>query len=267
MNGVATTPDYTPRRLHLAKNRKRNTKYSDRVRHRPRIRVKAISDNQITYIQSIRENTFTLALGYAGSGKTFCAVGMALKYLFSPTSPIDRIIIIRPAIPACDDAIGHLPGDAFDKMYPYFGSILDNIEYFIERPKVRQLVREERLEIIPLAFLRGRTIRNTFIICEEAQNLSVEAMKMVLTRVGTDSKIVVAGDVNQKDRSSNDCGLLDAARRFSALENFGVVGLYAEEDVVRNETTSAIIRGYEEDIPNLLDRPRRTDSDIRSSHE
>ncbi len=162
----------------------------------------------------MRVNDFTLALGHAGTGKTYCAVGMALKHLFMPDSGIEKIVVIRRAQAACDDAIGHLPGDAFDKMVPFFGSILDNLESFVDRGTVRALVREERLEIIPLAYLRGRSLKNCFIICEEAQNNSIEAMKMILTRVGEDSKIVVAGDVHQRDRQSETCGLVDAARRF-----------------------------------------------------
>ena len=208
------------------------------------IKIKGISKNQSDYIRSIRENDFTLALGHAGSGKTYCAIGMALKYLFMHGSGIDKIIVIRRAIAACDDDIGSLPGDAFDKMYPYFGSILDNIEEFIPRHMLRTLVREEKIEIVPLAFLRGRTLKNCFIIVEEAQNNSIDAMKMILTRVGIDSKIVITGDVNQRDRRGEECGLLDAAYRFEDCPGFGVCHLYDPEDVVRNEQTNRIIELY-----------------------
>ena len=209
------------------------------------IRVKGISKNQINYICSIRQNDFTLALGHAGTGKTYCAVGMALKFLFMPESGIDKIIIIRRAIPACEDSIGHLPGDAFDKMYPYFGSVLDNLEEFIERPLMRQLINEEKIEIVPLAFLRGRTLKNCFIIVEEAQNCTIEAMKMILTRVGYDSKIVITGDVNQRDTNRDECGLIDASIRFRDFDGFGVCHLYDAEDIVRNEQTGRIIEKYE----------------------
>jgi phosphate starvation-inducible PhoH-like protein len=208
------------------------------------IKVKGISQNQINYLQSIRENDFTLALGHAGSGKTYCAVGMALKYLFMQDSGINKIVIIRRAIPACEDGIGHLPGDAFDKMYPYFGSVLDNIEEFVTRHVVRSLIKEEKLEIIPLAFLRGRTLKNCFIIVEEAQNVTIEGMKMILTRVGASSKIVVTGDVNQRDQREVECGLLDASIRFKDVSGFGIIHLYAEEDIVRNQQTSRIIELY-----------------------
>jgi len=169
---------------------------------------------------------------------------MALKYLFSPITTVEKIVVIRPAIPACDDSIGHLPGDAFDKMYPYFGSILDNIEHFIDRPKVRHLINQELLEIIPLSFLRGRTLRNSFIIVEEAQNISIDGMKMILTRVGEGSTIVVTGDINQRDKPRVECGLLDATQRFEDMEDFGIIELYKDEDVVRNTTTSKIIERY-----------------------
>lgn len=212
------------------------------------IRVKGISENQINYIQSIRHNDFTLALGHAGTGKTYCAVGMALKHLYMVTSEIKKIIIIRRALPACDDSIGHLPGDAFAKMYPFFGSVLDNLETFIDRPTLRYLINEEKIEIVPLSFLRGRTLKNCFIIVEEAQNVSIEAMKMILTRVGEGSKIVVTGDVNQRDTHRNECGLLDASVRFRNFPGFGICHLYAEEDVVRKEQTSRIIERYEEDL-------------------
>ena len=224
--------------------------------------MKGISENQTNYICSIRDNDFTLALGHAGSGKTYCAVGMALKYLFMQDSGIDKIVVIRRNLAACEDDIGHLPGDAFDKMYPYFGSILDNLEEFIERVVLRRLVATEKIEIVPLAFLRGRTLKNCFIIAEEAQNNSIEAMKMILTRVGYDSKIVVTGDVNQRDTSRDGCGLLDASIRFRGCPGFGIVHLYAEEDIVRNEHTSRIIHRYEneeldsEQIRNSNTRPR-----------
>jgi len=124
--------------------------------------------------------------------------------LFMPHSGINKIVIIRRNMAACSDEIGHLPGDAFDKMYPYFGSILDNIEQFIDRSMLRHLVDREQIEIVPLAFLRGRTLRNCFIIVEESQNCTIEAMKMILTRVGEDSKIVITGDVNQRDNPVHD---------------------------------------------------------------
>lgn len=212
------------------------------------IRVKGVSENQIRYLQSIRENDFTIALGHAGSGKTFCAVGMALKHLFMEGSGIDKIVIIRRALAACEDDIGSLPGDAFDKMYPYFGSILDNIEQFIPRSYLRHLVDQEKIEIVPLAFLRGRSLRRCFIIVEEAQNCSVEAMKMILTRVGEFSKIVVTGDVTQRDTNKDDCGLEDAANRFKEMSGFGICYLYDAADVVRNNRTSEIIRRYEQDL-------------------
>jgi phosphate starvation-inducible PhoH-like protein len=209
------------------------------------IRVKGISDNQHRYLQSIRENDFTLALGHAGSGKTYCAVGMALKHLFMPENGIKKIVVIRMALAAFGDSIGHLPGDAFDKMYPYFGSILDNIEEFIPRHVVRNLVKQEKLEIIPLSFLRGRTLKDSFIIVEEAQNVSIEAMKMILTRVGNGSKIVVTGDVNQRDKPHEECGLLDASFRFRDCPGFGIIHLYSNADIVRHSKTSRILELYE----------------------
>lgn len=235
----------------LSKRRKRDKRPKHSEKRNTRIRVRGLSNNQNIYIRSIKENNFTIALGHAGSGKTFCAIGMALKYLFTKDSGIDKILIIRRAMPACEDDIGHLPGDAFDKMYPYFGSILDNIEHFIERPKLRELISSEQLEIVPLAFLRGRTLRNAFIIVEEAQNVSVEAMKMILTRVGENSKIVVTGDTNQRDSPAQDCGLSDAANRFAGFDGFGICRLYDPSDVVRNKQTNAIINAYEKDLPNL----------------
>jgi phosphate starvation-inducible PhoH-like protein len=193
-------------------------------------------------------NDFTLALGHAGTGKTYCAVGMALKCLLNPQSDVKKIVVIRRAIAACEDSIGHLPGDAFDKMLPYFGSILDNLEEFIDRRTLRFLIRDEKIEIVPLAFLRGRTLKNCFIIVEEAQNNSVEAMKMILTRVGHGSKIVVTGDVNQRDDRDRVSGLVDASTRFADCPGFGIIHLYAEEDVVRNEQTNRIIERYEQDM-------------------
>ncbi len=216
------------------------------------IKVKGISYNQTEYIQSIRENDFTLALGHAGTGKTYCAVGVGLKLLFNPQCDIKKIVVIRRAIAACDDSIGHLPGDAFDKMLPYFGSILDNLEEFVDRATIRQLIRDEKIEIVPLAFLRGRTLKNCFIIVEEAQNNTVEAMKMILTRVGSGSKIVVTGDVNQRDGRDSGCGLLDASFRFKDCPGFGIIHLYDERDIVRNDATSRIIERYDDtNIENI----------------
>lgn len=210
------------------------------------IKVRGVSENQIAYLQSIRENDFTLALGHAGSGKTYCAVGMALKHLFMPESGIEKIIVVRMAVPACGDEIGHLPGDAITKMYPYLGSVLDNIIEFLPRHIVNNLIKQEKLEIIPLSFLRGRTFKNAFIIVEEAQNVSIEAMKMILTRVGSGSKIVITGDVNQRDNPSEECGLLDASVRFRDCPGFGIIHLYSDADIVRHSKTSRILERYEE---------------------
>lgn len=235
--------------MNVSRKERRIPKYSDRKKIA--IRIKGISENQINYIQDIRNNDFVIALGHAGSGKTFCAIGMALKFLFMKDSGINKIIIIRRNMAACEDSIGHLPGDAFDKMYPYFGSILDNIEQLIDRNILRSLFDQEKIEIIPLAFLRGRTFRNSFIIVEEAQNCSIEAMKMILTRVGEDSKIVVTGDVRQRDHAIADCGLSDASIRFKNEDGFSVVKLYDPEDIVRRKQTSRIIKLYEKQIPDM----------------
>lgn len=170
---------------------------------------------------------------------------MALKHLFMPESGIEKIIVIRMALPALGDEIGSLPGDAYAKMYPYFGSILDNIEQFINKFMLKKLIDEQKIEIMPLAFLRGRTFKNCFIVVEEAQNVSIEAMKMILTRVGENSKIVITGDIKQKDSPDNDCGIMDAVERFKDCDWFGIIRLYDPQDVVRNEKTNRIIERYD----------------------
>jgi phosphate starvation-inducible PhoH-like protein len=162
------------------------------------------------------------------------------------------MVFIRPAIPACDDKIGYTSGDLSEKMLVWAGSLLDNLLDYMELNEIKCLIECGALEIIPLSYLRGRSLKNCIIICDEFQNVSIDAFKMVLTRVGEDSRIVITGDLKQSDiKTGTKSGLADAVVRFAEAPNFGVIKLYDKEDIVRNPLIADILKYYgDEGEPN-----------------
>ncbi len=205
--------------------------------------------NQRRYIESIRKHDIVFGIGPGGTGKTFLAVAMALTYLFEKT--VSRIILTRPAVEA-GERLGFLPGDIEEKINPYLRPLYDALYLLLEAEKMQRFMETGTIEIAPLAFMRGRTLNDAFIILDEAQNTTSEQMKMFLTRIGMNSKAVITGDVTQIDlplgRSS---GLVEARNILSPVEGLAFC-YFNESDVVRHRLVRLIIKAYQEYAENEL---------------
>jgi phosphate starvation-inducible PhoH-like protein len=203
-----------------------------------RNRLKPRTENQKEYIRTIAENTITFCQGLAGSGKTHIAIGMALEYLLE--NKVNRIIITRPVLEA-GEKIGYLPGTAEEKLHPYLLPIIDEINYFISHAQHASLKLNNKIEVVPLGLMRGRNFHNCFIVADECQNASYEQLKMLLTRVGMQSKLVLTGDVGQSDLSRHlQGGFIDLINILDGLNNIGNCKLEAS-DIVRNPIIANIL--------------------------
>ena len=212
--------------------------------------------NQKRYVDLIRDHTITFGIGPAGTGKTFLAVALAAAAL--SRREVNRIILTRPAVEA-GERLGFLPGDMMAKVDPYLRPLFDALHDMLEPERVSQHLDRGVIEVAPLAYMRGRTINDSFIILDEAQNTSPEQMKMFLTRLGFNSKMVVTGDVTQIDLPRDqDSGLLVVSDVLGDVEGIEFVN-FGEEDVVRHKLVQRIVAAYNEhgqrQAPEL--RPRR----------
>ena len=201
------------------------------------------SVNQRKYIQAIQEKDVVFGIGVAGTGKTYLAVAMAVQALMQ--KQVNRIVLARPAVEA-GEKLGFLPGDLQDKVDPYLRPLYDALFDLIDYERVARLLEKRVIEVAPLAFMRGRTLSDAFIILDEAQNTTSEQMKMFLTRIGFGSKAVITGDVTQVDLPTGKrSGLIEAERILSGLEGIEFV-YFTDKDVVRHKLVQMIIRAYEE---------------------
>jgi phosphate starvation-inducible PhoH-like protein len=201
------------------------------------------SVNQRKYIQAIQEKDVVFGIGVAGTGKTYLAVAMAVQALMQ--KQVNRIVLARPAVEA-GEKLGFLPGDLQDKVDPYLRPLYDALFDLIDYERVTRLLEKRVIEVAPLAFMRGRTLSDAFIILDEAQNTTSEQMKMFLTRIGFGSKAVITGDVTQVDLPTGKrSGLIEAERILSNLEGIEFV-YFTDKDVVRHKLVQMIIRAYEE---------------------
>lgn len=197
---------------------------------------------QAAYTKAIEENDLVFCAGPAGCGKTYLAVAMALNALRRDL--IRKIVLVRPAVEA-GEKLGFLPGDMLAKVNPFLRPLLDALNDMLDHDQVQFYMDNDVVEIAPLAFMRGRTLNNTFIILDEAQNTTITQMKMFLTRMGTDSKIVVTGDTTQVDLPSDvPSGLTDAMGRLSHIDGIRVVQLTGQ-DIVRHRLVREIVRAYD----------------------
>jgi phosphate starvation-inducible PhoH-like protein len=204
--------------------------------------AKAKSAGQQVYLNSIEDNVITISVGPAGTGKTFLAMSKAVDALLSKR--VERIILTRPAVEA-GERLGFLPGDLASKIDPYLRPLYDALNMLIEPASVNKLVEDNVIEVAPLAYMRGRTLNNSFIILDEAQNTSNEQMKMFLTRLGEGSKMVVTGDLTQIDLlKPGSSGLIKASKILKGIDGINVINL-TSEDVVRHKIVSKIINAYD----------------------
>ena len=201
------------------------------------------SATQRKYIQTIQDRDVVFGIGVAGTGKTYLAVAMAVQALMQ--KQVNRIVLARPAVEA-GEKLGFLPGDLQDKVDPYLRPLYDALFDLIDYERVTRLLEKRVIEVAPLAFMRGRTLSDAFIILDEAQNTTSEQMKMFLTRIGFGSKAVITGDVTQVDLPAGKrSGLIEAERVLSNLEGIDFV-YFTEKDVVRHKLVQMIIRAYED---------------------
>jgi phosphate starvation-inducible PhoH-like protein len=200
------------------------------------------TDTQKKYIDAIRHHDIVIGIGPAGTGKTYLAMAMAISALM--TKQISRIVLARPAIEA-GEKLGFLPGDMVEKVNPYLRPLYDALFDMMEMEKASRLIERGTIEIAPLAFMRGRTLNDSFIILDEAQNTTSEQMKMYLTRLGFNSKTVITGDVTQIDLPQGKAsGLIEITKILQGVEGISFVH-FSEKDVVRHKLVQEIVRAYE----------------------
>jgi phosphate starvation-inducible PhoH-like protein len=198
--------------------------------------------NQRVYLEQIEKHDMVFGIGPAGTGKTYLAVAQAVSYLLN--KQVTRIILARPAVEA-GEKLGFLPGDLQDKVDPYLRPLYDALYDLLDYDKVSRLFERNAIEVAPIAFMRGRTLNDAFVIIDEAQNTTTEQMKMVLTRIGFGSKVVITGDITQIDLPTGRIsGLIEA---ISVLSGTGGIAFsyFDEKDVVRHKLVQAIIKAYE----------------------
>ena len=200
------------------------------------IKVKNVT--QFKYIETIENSTITFGIGPAGTGKTFLAVASAVKMYTD--EKIKKIVLTRPAVEA-GERLGYLPGDLSQKIDPYLVPLFDSLEYFFGNETLQYLIEKRNIEIVPLAYMRGRTLNNACIILDEAQNATVSQIKMFLTRLGEDSKMIITGDETQIDLNNRDfSGLKKTRKSLSNIEEISVVE-FKNSDIVRNKIVSKIL--------------------------
>jgi len=199
------------------------------------------SPNQIQYIRAIENTDLIFSIGPAGTGKTYLAVAMAISFLVR--KQVHKIVLARPAVEA-GERLGFLPGDMQEKINPYLRPLYDALFHILGNGKAQKLVDQGVIEVAPLAFMRGRTLSNAFIILDEAQNCSSEQMKMFLTRIGLNSKAVVTGDITQTDLPSGQkSGLVEAEEILSHMKEISFCN-FNEKDSVRHRIVKLVIQAY-----------------------
>jgi phosphate starvation-inducible PhoH-like protein len=207
------------------------------------------TDGQARYVRAMRENDLTLCIGPAGTGKTYLGVAVAVNLL--RTAQVKKIVLVRPAVEA-GERLGFLPGDMVAKVNPYLRPLFDALNDMMEPEQVKRYMENDIIEIVPLAYMRGRTLNQAVIILDEGQNTTIPQMKMFLTRMGHGSKIIVTGDITQIDLPKQTrSGLIDAVHRLRDIERIAIVYL-DEHDIVRNPLVQRIVQAYEGE-----EKPRR----------
>ena len=204
--------------------------------------IHAKTDGQARYVELLRKRAIVLCIGPAGTGKTYLAVAKAVEAL--KTEAVKKIVLVRPAVEA-GESLGFLPGDLQAKINPYLRPLFDALADMMDRDMLKRSMEEDRIEVIPLAYMRGRTLNHASIILDEAQNTTIAQMKMFLTRMGDSSTITVCGDTTQIDLPENKrSGLIDACQRLKRITAIGMLQL-DRSDIVRHPLVQQIVNAYE----------------------
>jgi len=202
------------------------------------------TEGQYRYLKMVKNNDVVFSIGPAGTGKTYLSVAFALAAL--DANEVDRIILCRPAVEA-GESLGFLPGDLKEKVDPYLAPLYDSLHTLYSESKLSQLLKSKIIEVVPLAYMRGRTLDSAYIILDEAQNATPLQMKMFLTRLGVGSRSIITGDITQVDlQNPKESGLLQASEILSGVKGIGFVRL-DEKDVVRHPLVMKIIKAYDKD--------------------
>ena len=223
-----------------------NVHYLPQAQKQKQVHIHGRNPNQKDYIQKLLDPTQTIifATGPAGTGKTMLAVLAAVKALKEQTT--DRLIITRPAVGVDDEKHGFLPGDLNAKMEPWTKPIFDIVREYYTAKQIQTMITEGIIEVSPLAFMRGRTFKNAFVIADEMQNATPSQMKMLLTRIGDDSRMVVTGDIAQTDRKEYENGLLDFQKLYDAYldSEYISVSKFDHEDIERHPAVAEVLDIY-----------------------
>ena len=204
--------------------------------------IQARTPNQEKLVKAIDKNDLAFAIGPAGTGKTYTAIALAVRSL--KNREVSRIVLTRPAVEA-GEQLGFLPGDMKEKLDPYLQPLYDALSDMIPQRKVTEMLAERTLEIAPLAYMRGRTLENAFVILDEAQNTSVNQLKMFLTRMGENAKFIVTGDITQVDLPKNkESGLVHATKLLKSVKDISFI-FFDKSDIVRHQLVKEIIEKYD----------------------
>ncbi len=206
---------------------------------------------QKRFYETISKKDITFCIGPAGCGKTYLSVHRALRELGDKNSPIDGIVIVKPLVEAAGEKIGYLPGDVEEKTAPFMMSFYYNMEQIIGKQRMEVLKEGSTIQVIPLAFMRGITLANKFVILDEAQNATPEQIKMFVTRIGEHSKYIITGDLEQSDIKKHQSGLEDAIKRFAGIHGVGLAQ-FKEKDVVRHSLVRRLLKRYKPSF-NIID--------------
>ena len=213
---------------------------------------------QKRFYRTISKKDITFGIGPAGCGKTYLSVHRALRELGDKDNHIDGIIIVKPLVEAAGEKIGYLPGDVEEKTAPFMMSFYYNMEQIIGKQRLQILKDSNVIQVIPLAFMRGITLANKFVILDEAQNATPEQIKMFVTRIGENSKYIITGDLEQSDIKRHQSGLEDAIKRFAGVHGVGLAS-FKEKDVVRHSLVKRLLKRYKPSF-NIIDATSAEDT-------
>lgn len=199
---------------------------------------KTKTDGQHDYIRSIIESDITFCTGPAGSGKTACAVGLACDHLV--TGKVENIVLSRPVVETGRHGLGYLPGSLENKIHPYLVPMLDELNLYLGKTRVDLFLTNQTIRIVPLEYMRGYNLHNSFIILDEAQNATLSQIKMILTRIGRGSKLIINGDLNQSDLQNKDIGLSICMDKLKDINGVAIIQL-TDLDIIRHSIISRIL--------------------------